>query len=385
MPELPEVESCKRNVLNYCYNNKIINVIINELGYGPLHDKIDDIIHETPLLIYNSLINKKIENITRKGKYLWFQMSSILPLLTTSSTNSTTNINDPKFILFHFGMTGSFVLKDKNIPLYKSFTISSNWPPKFTKLLICFENGEELAFCDPRRLGRIKVMDDVESLPPISLLAKDCYTDNITGDYLYSKFQKYNVPIKPLLLDQQKVCCGIGNWIADEVLFQSHIHPATKCNILNELDCQKIADSINNVINIACDTHADSSKFPNEWLFHSRWEKRRSSENIRTSQGYLVKYETIGGRTSAIVPELQKLYKTSRRSGGGGGNKKQNNEANDENEEEEEITEEVNDDNNNNNKKKTKKSKLKRKQSKNNITIEEDKEITRQPRKRKLV
>lgn len=322
MPELPEVETCCKFIRDYCFNSNITNVIINELGGGPLNNQIDEIIHQTPHLIKQTLLNKTIQNIKRKGKYLWFIMSTINTSnsnntnTTSTTTNTITNqinkINESKFVLFHFGMTGSFILKNKTLPIYKSFTISSNWPPKFTKLLITFENGEELAFCDFRRLGRIKVMDDVESEPPVSLLAKDCYTDNITGDYLFSKFQNYNVPIKTLLLDQQKVCSGIGNWIADEVLFQSHIHPSTKCNILNQSDCDKLAHSINTVITTACNVQSESEKFPNEWLFHSRWEKRRSSETIRTSEGYIVKYETIGGRTSAFVPELQKLYKTSR-------------------------------------------------------------------------
>ena len=300
MPELPEVESNCELIRKYCLNSLITNVTINELGHGPLHNQIDTIIHETPHLIYDSLYNKTIQTISRKGKYLWFHMSS----------NSLLK-KDPKFILFHFGMTGSLILKNRMIPTYKSFVISTNWPPKFTKLLITFQNGEELAYCDFRRLGRIKVIDDIETESSISLLAKDCYLETITGNYLYLKCQSYNQPIKTLLLDQQKVCSGIGNWIADEVLFQSQIHPSTKCNLLNQLDCQKLAESINTVIRIACNCHADSTKFPIEWLFHLRWEKR-SSKQIKTLEGYVVKYETIGGRTSAYVPELQKLYKTRR-------------------------------------------------------------------------
>ena len=34
-------------------------------------------------------------------------------------------------------------------------------------------------------------------------------------------------PIKAVLLDQERVVCGVGNWVADEVLFQSGIHPST--------------------------------------------------------------------------------------------------------------------------------------------------------------
>ena len=71
-------------------------------------------------------------------------------------------------VLFHFGMTGSFVIENEAAPSYKSFRVrNEHWPPKFAKLEIIFSNNVKLAFCDPRRLGRIRLRTDPLNSSPI--------------------------------------------------------------------------------------------------------------------------------------------------------------------------------------------------------------------------
>jgi formamidopyrimidine-DNA glycosylase len=274
-------------------------VTLHEVGHGPRHGLIDDIVHESSETIEKILLGNEIQVVQRKGKYLWIRLSN----------GRAQDL--PCFVVFHFGMTGSFVFKGRELPVYQSFQISSTWPPKFTKLLIKFENAEEVAFCDPRRLGRIKVFQNENALQSnlLAALAKDCLTDLITGEYIFSKVQKCSSPIKTLLLDQQKVCCGIGNWVADEVLYHSRIHPGTKSNQLSLTQCNQLSEAIAMVITTACSVHANSSLFPPDWIFHHRWEKRSSGQSSaeRRLEGHLVRYETINGRTSAYVPHLQRI------------------------------------------------------------------------------
>jgi formamidopyrimidine-DNA glycosylase len=77
--------------------------------------------------------------------------------------------------MFHFGMTGSFAVEGVDNPSYKSFKLSKDWPPNFTKLELEFEGNVKLAFADPRRLGRIRFREN-EALAlkaePLSKLAK---------------------------------------------------------------------------------------------------------------------------------------------------------------------------------------------------------------------
>lgn len=300
MPELPEVEAMRGQLEDYCADSVITEVLIHEVGHGPRHGLIDEIVHGTSENILEILQGNKIKEVKRKGKYMWIRLVNKLHQDLSS------------FVVFHFGMTGSFVFKGREAPVYQSFQISSDWPPKFTKLLIKFENHEEVAFCDPRRLGRIKVIQNERTLQADVLdpLAKDCLSDDITGEYIFSKVQLSSCPIKTLLLDQQKLCCGIGNWVADEVLYHSRIHPATKSNQLTLTQCNQLSEAIKMVITTACSKHADSSLFPPNWIFHYRWDKkssRQSSSRLRKLEGHIVKYETINGRTSAYIPHLQKL------------------------------------------------------------------------------
>ena len=77
--------------------------------------------------------------------------------------------------LFHFGMTGAFIIKDLDHATYRSsstYQADQAWPPKFTKLEIIFDTDHgdmHVAFTDPRRRGRIRLCDgDPTIYPPIS-------------------------------------------------------------------------------------------------------------------------------------------------------------------------------------------------------------------------
>jgi len=100
---------------------------------------------------HDALMKKTIKAVHRKGKQLWFEMEG-----------------SDIVILFHFGMTGSFVIENEAAPSYKSFRVrNEHWPPKFAKLEIIFSNKVKLAFCDPRRLGRIRLRTDPMNCSPI--------------------------------------------------------------------------------------------------------------------------------------------------------------------------------------------------------------------------
>ena len=121
-------------------------------------------------------------------------------------------------------MTGTLLVSNEKVPQYKAFKIRENgdWPPKFTKFEIIFDNNVRLVYCDPRRIGRIKLTYDAPHTPPISLLARDPLLEVCDADYLQTELSKWKAPIKAVLLDQSKVICGVGNWIADEVYYSNY-------------------------------------------------------------------------------------------------------------------------------------------------------------------
>lgn len=291
MPELPSVERARKEITQYCVNNPIVDFELFT----------DDIVFTKGSFDPCKRILKKekiIKKCGRKGKYLWWEMS------------------DKNSILFHFGMTGKFVIKNikKDQIHYRSTKSKSDggevWPPKFSKLVAKFKDGNEVAFVNTRRLGRIFAMENknVTMEDPVKKLGFDPLLEMPSDDEFEKMALKRKCPLKALLLDQG-FSAGVGNWIADEVMYQAKIHPEVRANELSKNQLKKLKFQIENVIKTACDVNGDSSKFPKEWLFHYRWEKGNKQPNNGAAKDHFnnpIKFETVGGRTTAIVLKVQK-------------------------------------------------------------------------------
>jgi formamidopyrimidine-DNA glycosylase len=127
--------------------------------------------------------------------------------------------------------------------------------------------------------------------------------------------------VKAALLSQELLFSGIGNWLADEVLYQSHIHPKTRCSALDPVMIQALGEAIIRVCQTAAQCSRAGEEFPVEYLFHYRWEKskkaKKKGENgegdagsprgAKDAFGNAITFETVGGRTSAVVPAVQRV------------------------------------------------------------------------------
>mmetsp|Transcript_38747 Transcript_38747/g.51054 ORF Transcript_38747/g.51054 Transcript_38747/m.51054 type:complete len:422 (+) Transcript_38747:53-1318(+) len=291
MPELPEVESARSMLERCCKGIKIRKAVLKEQGGGPRTGKFDDIIvdDDVPMqTLKKALEGRTFVEICRKGKQLYF-------------------IHDkPPHSLWHFGMTGFFYVEGDVPPAYKRFSPDlATWPPRFCKVELQFENGVKLAFCDPRRLGRIKLRDDPLVQDPLSLLAPDPVLSPLPFETFLEKMRKITAPVKAVLLDQNRIVCGVGNWIADEVCFQAKIHPSAPCNTLSDCQLKLLLECIGNVCRSAVEVDAQSDKFPSGWLFHYRWNK--GAGPTKMPDGKRIHFETVGGRTTAIVEGVQRM------------------------------------------------------------------------------
>lgn len=112
-------------------------------------------------------------------------------------------------------------------------------------------------------------------------------------------------PIKAVLLDQSRLVCGIGNWVCDDVLYESKIHPATRSCDLSIEQVTALMQAIASVCKQACDVGADATRFPEHWLFHPRWKMRPKTSQTLPDGRYLV-CETLSGRSTVYVPAEQK-------------------------------------------------------------------------------
>jgi formamidopyrimidine-DNA glycosylase len=169
----------------------------------------------------------------RKGKHLWLELDR------------------RPWPAFHMGMSGWF----ETVP-------PGDEPPRFWKLALT-AGGRRVAFCDIRRFGRVRLMQDPLSEPPISALGFDPLVGLPPAAELGRLLAKRSAPIKAVLLDQS-LFAGVGNWIADEVLFQAGIRPHRLARELSKAEVAKIRRVLHAIIARAVKADADSSKFPKD-------------------------------------------------------------------------------------------------------------------------
>ncbi|KAL8755084.1 MAG: hypothetical protein Q9184_004902 [Pyrenodesmia sp. 2 TL-2023] len=129
--------------------------------------------------------------------------------------------------------------------------------------------------------------------------------DVLTEEWLIQKLQSKHVPVKALLLDQANIS-GIGNWVGDELLYDAKVHPEQYSNTLTPAQMTQLYKSIQYVCSTAVELRAESDKFPEHWLFKWRWGKGKKDDPKMLPNGERIKFLTVGGRTSAIVPSVQK-------------------------------------------------------------------------------
>ncbi|KAL8640162.1 MAG: hypothetical protein Q9228_002887 [Teloschistes exilis] len=243
-----------------------------------------------------ALTGKKVVGARQQGKYFWLVMSS------------------PPHPLFHFGMAGWWKIRNHETAYYKpSKHDESTWPPKYWKFTL--QTAEppksEHAFVDSRRFARIRLIDcaaeEMRNVSPLKENGPDPVIDKdiLTEEWLVQKLQTKHVPVKALLLDQANIS-GIGNWVGDELLLDAKIHPEQYSNTLTPAQMKQLHKSIHYVCSTAVELRAESDKFPETWLFKHRWGKGKKDDPQRLPNGEKIKFLTVGGRTSAIIPSIQK-------------------------------------------------------------------------------
>jgi formamidopyrimidine-DNA glycosylase len=155
---------------------------------------------------------------------------------------------------------------------------------------------------DGRRLGRIRLRRDPTTEPPISLLGWDALHELPPPARFRAMLRERKAPIKAVLLDQS-FSAGVGNWIADEVLYQAKIAPRRRADTLTSQEAGRLRTKIRSVMKTAVGARSDSDRYPRGWLFHHRWGRNAEA---RTARGERIRHITVGGRTTAWVPAVQR-------------------------------------------------------------------------------
>jgi formamidopyrimidine-DNA glycosylase len=269
MPELPEVEAIRIIVEKAMKKKKIIEV------HAPNDTMIFD--RGTAAQFKKKITGSTVTGSDRRGKYFWLKL------------------NHKPWPIFHLGMTGSFEVYASEKELPKK-------TPRSLRVEFKLSDGGIIWFKDPRRFGRVRLSDDPLNEKSIAALGFDPLFEFPSAKALHEILSKRKAPIKAVLLDQS-IFAGVGNWIADEVLFQARFSPFRAARSLTLKEVTTLRSAILKVIKKAVSVSANADDFPKTWLFHHRWGK---SKNARVFSGHAIRHVTIGGRTAAWVPDLQK-------------------------------------------------------------------------------
>jgi formamidopyrimidine-DNA glycosylase len=303
MPELPEVETVKRQLQKSLKNKKIKEVFVYldkmiKVGPGQISSlKIGSKKASTDFAV--QLKNKIVLELDRRAKYLIIKLSGGLNLV------------------IHLRMSGQLIFipkKDLNNPLALSLAktaIKQTLPSKHTHIEFIFSDGDKLFYNDTRQFGHLRLVTDAE-------IKKVFEDQNLGPEPLTLKLPEFkeiikrhsNKRAKDFLLNQE-VIAGIGNIYADESLFISKISPLKKIGKLNSEQQQKLLGSIQNVLSKAIKlggssieyflmTNGGSGSFSEEHLVYGK-----SGEDCPVC-GNKLKSQKIGSRTTVFCARCQR-------------------------------------------------------------------------------
>ena len=211
MPELPEVETIARGL-----DKRVSGDAIESVWLGSKPEPLKSSAQE----IVAALESKTIAGVRRMGKHIVFDLAS----LNSSSAKNTQWI-------VHLGMTGSLRVFTPDVPL-----------EKHTHAIVKLSSGRELRFIDPRRFGRLSVIE--------KFAAPGAEPLHISFEDFAKLFRRRNTPIKSALLNQ-KLLSGVGNIYADEALFRARVRPRRGASSLTRDELKRLHAALKKVLNQA--------------------------------------------------------------------------------------------------------------------------------------
>lgn len=212
MPELPEVETIARGL-----DKRVAGDVIDSVWLGSKPEPLKSSATEIAL----ALQSKKIARVRRAGKHIVFDLAPTLPLPNGASAQW----------IVHLGMTGSMLVCSPEAARQKH-----------THAVVSLASGRELRFVDPRRFGRLSVIERFETPGREPLQISE-------GDFA-KLFRGRKTPIKSALLNQ-KLLSGVGNIYADEALFRARVRPRRQAASLTKRELMLLHKGLKRVLHEA--------------------------------------------------------------------------------------------------------------------------------------
>ncbi|MBA2448154.1 MAG: bifunctional DNA-formamidopyrimidine glycosylase/DNA-(apurinic or apyrimidinic site) lyase [Chloroflexi bacterium] len=230
MPELPEVETLRRDLSRSLIGRRFVRV-----------DRRLPKVFVTPTgLDAQELVAKTVLALRRRAKFLIFDLSDELALV------------------FHLRLAGQLVHRAADgatlaegghpVPAF-----GAPLPHKSTHLVFHFDDASTLYLTDIRQFGRVWLLPS-EAVDPFlarARLGPEPLDPEFTVDILAERLaRRPRAPLKPLLLDQTFLG-GVGNIYADEIIFASRLGPGTRAGEVDRAGIERLHSAIRSVLEFA--------------------------------------------------------------------------------------------------------------------------------------
>lgn len=218
MPELPEVETILRALKPRVVGRRVLR--FEATWPRQILPSLDQ--------VRARLVGRAVRSAGRRGKQLVF------------------SLDDGTHLLVHLRMSGRFEWRQPG-----------ESDPRHVRAELVLDDGETLLFCDARKFGRLRHVDDLEAAT--ASLGPEPLEDGFTVELLAERLAPRHRLLKPLLLDQSFVA-GLGNIYTDEALFRAGLHPERLASDLTADEVGRLHEAIRNVLELGieqCGTSLD--------------------------------------------------------------------------------------------------------------------------------
>ena len=286
MPELPEVETIRRDLQKKIVGKKIAQILVSQKR----------IVKNPAGQFIAHLRGNSFVAIGRRGKLLLLDLA----------------IGD-KTLLAHLKMTGQLIYQDgqKIIAGGHSFASDNlhNLPNKYSRVIFDFFDKSRLFFNDMRQFGYLRLVDKKGRQAVLDKFGIEPLQEHFTLAAFAKVIGKRKAPIKSLIMNQQLIA-GIGNIYADEICFSAAVLPQKMAYKLSQAEMKKLWLACNRIIKKAIDKrgttfrdYLDSGGNKGNFLDYLRVYGRAGKKCRRC--GAIISKIKIAGRTTAYCSGCQ--------------------------------------------------------------------------------
>jgi formamidopyrimidine-DNA glycosylase len=221
VPELPEVETIRRNVETALIGRTVAAFDLS----------LPKLLRDSPIPTLDLLRQQRVIGARRRAKILIVDLAGELSLLAHLKLAGQVAIFRPD---------GTRLVAGHPVP-----DPAGPYPHKTTHLRVDFDDGTILFLSDVRRFGWLRLMAtaDVAAHVDAFRLGPEGIDGEFSSDLLAGRLARRTLAIKPALLDQS-IVAGLGNIYVDEALHRARIHPLRRADSLTPAELERLAAAI---------------------------------------------------------------------------------------------------------------------------------------------